>query len=307
MTSIQHPRSKYTVILCLIVIGIGVPLLFIPWDNTYHPRSLKLIWNFGHVPLFAAMAALLMQYPAWFVNRTYELRIAILIVVALITGVVIEAIQFGAGRQFSLQDIYYDVIGACLVPAATYSSAGVLTPYSRPVLRLIVGVCLFAALSPLAASLLDEHRARRQFPVLAAFTSRLELGRFGGGSRLQLTNHGLQVTFGTEKYSGFSLNYFPVDWMGYSYLTIEILHPGSDNVYLTCRIHDRLHDQAYDDRYNRRFTVRPGPNVININLDDVASAPRNRMMDMERIAGLGCFTVRLPAPAVLVIRTIALG
>ena len=307
MKSAPYPWSKYAVPACLIITGIGVPLLFIPWDNSYHPRSLKLIWNFGHVPLFAAVSGMLMPYLKRSGIRIFELRLAILIILVLLAGIVIETLQFYAGRMFSIQDIYLDIIGACLVPAIIGPDSEVLFRYSITVLRLVVGVCLITALYPLGVSLLDEYHARRQFPLLAGFESRRELDRFGGGSRLQLTDYGLEVSFGTEKYSGFSLKYFPTDWRGYKYVNIDLHNPGSTIVDLTCRIHDQLHDQSYGDRYNQRFPLGPGRNLIKINLDDVALAPRNRKLDMKRIGGLGCFTISLPEPLILVIKKITLG
>jgi len=305
-SKLSFVRSRYTLALSLIVVAVGIPLLFIPWNNTYHPRSLKLIWNFGHVPLFACAAILLTSSWPAYRKRIFEAQIGILAVLAAAAGMAIEAIQFYTGRQFSFQDVWLDVIGACLVPVVIPVCRGMLIKYSLWIIRLAVLACLLARAYPLGISLLDEYQARRQFPVLAGFESSLELDRFGGGSRLNLRGDGLQVRFGMELYSGFSLKYFPSDWSGYHVLSINIRNPGTDAVYLTCRIHDQHHDQSYEDRFNRRFTITPGEHTVNIDLQEVAAAPRGRTMDMKNIGGLGCFTVRLAAPRVLIIRKIAL-
>ena len=304
----MNPKlSEYFVAFCIAVVAAGVPLLFIPWNNTYEPRSLKEIWNFGHVILFACSTVLLSAYWQWFRDRAFELQIAVLLVLVLVLGMGIEIIQLHTGGDFSLKDVYLDAAGACLAAAIKPRCNGLLMKYSPWLVLLVVLSYLLVRAYPVGISLVDEYQARRQFPVLAGFDSGLELGRFGNSPRLKLTDHGLQVNFGTEQYSGFALKYFPGDWRGFHYLNIDIQNPGDDEVFLTCRIHDQHHNQAYDDRYNGRFRVIPGMQTIKIDLNAVRSAPRTRTMDMERIGGLGCFTVRLPAPRILIIRKIALS
>lgn len=301
------PWSRYTLTFSFVVVAVGIPLLFVPWSNTYEPRSLKEIWNFGHVMLFAYATILLSAYWQWFRDRAFEMQIALLVMLALIIGLGIEFIQLHTGGDFSLYDVCLDVTGACLVPACKPQYSASFTRYSPWVVRLAVWSYLIFRAYPLGISLVDEYQARRQFPVLAGFASRQELGRFGNSSRLNLTDQGLRVNFGTEHYSGFALKYFPDDWSGYHVLNIDIRNPGSDSVYLTCRIHDQHHDQSYADRYNRTFTVTPGEQTLAIDLVEVKASPRTRTMDMKNIGGLGCFTVSLSAPVNLIIRKIALS
>ena len=297
---------RYPLTFSFIVVAIGVPLLFIPWNDTYEPRSLKEIWNFGHVLLFAFATILLIAYWQWFRARTFEVQIILLVILGLLAGMAIEVIQLHTGGDFSLRDVCLDVTGACLVPAIKPRCSKRPTRYSLWVLRLTIILYLLFRAYPVAVSLVDEYQARRDFPVLADFESRLELGRFTGGSRLKLTDAGLLVKFGTEQYSGFSLKYFPGDWSGYHMLDIDIRNPGNENVNLTCRIHDEHHNQAYSDRYNRRFIISPGEQTIKIDLEQVRTAPSARTMDMKEIGGLGCFTVSRAAPAQLIIRKIYL-
>ena len=299
--------AKIVLTFSFAIIIIGVPLLFIPWDDTYVSRSVKIGWNFGHVLLYGGAANLLIGYWHGFRNRSYEAQIGILAALALASGVAIETIQLYTGGDFSLQDVGLDITGACFFPATIHQYSKLLVKYSPLLLRLAVFSYLLIRAYPLGVSLVDEYRARSRFPVLADFASTLELGRFGGDSRLKLTDKGMEVRFTTAIYSGFSLKYFPRDWSGYHYLDIEILNPNDVEVYLTCRIHDQHHNQSYNDRYNRRFRVTPGLQLIKIDLDTVKSAPRTRTMDMEKIGGLGCFTISLPAPITLIIRKIALS
>jgi len=104
--------SRFTLTFCLVVLAVGIPLLFIPWDNYYESRSLKEIWNFGHVLLFACSTILLGAYWQWFSNRGFEVQVAILVMIGLTVGVGIEIIQLHTGGDFSLQDVCLDVTGA---------------------------------------------------------------------------------------------------------------------------------------------------------------------------------------------------
>ena len=299
--------TRYSIAFSIAVVAIGIPLLFIPLNSPYESRSLKEIWNFGHVLLFACATILVSANWEWFRARTFEMQIAILVAAAMVVGMAIEVIQLYTGGDFSLGDVLLDTTGACLVPVIKTQHSNSLMKYSPWIIRLVLFTYLLVRVYPVGISLVDEYQARREFPVLAGFESSLELGRFGGGSRLKLTDGGMEVRFTTEKYSGFSLKYFPRDWRGFHDLDIKIQNPEDTDVYLTCRIHDQHHDQSYDDRYNRSFRIIPGGQTIKIDLGAVRTAPRTRTMDMEKIGGFGCFTVRLPAPRILIINKIALS
>src|SRR5690606_18050301 len=51
-------------------------------------------------------------------------------------------------------------------------------------------------------------------------------------------NYALQMTFGTQRYSGVSLNWFLGDWRGYKALSFDVFNPHDDNLPLMIRIHD---------------------------------------------------------------------
>jgi hypothetical protein len=60
------------------------------------------------------------------------------------------------------------------------------------------------------------------------------------------------------------------------------------------RIHDQLHtkgEQFYSDRFHRKLALHKGWNTINIDLENVASAPVTRRMDLSSVSGLGVFVV----------------
>jgi len=109
----------------------------------------------------------------------------------------------------------------------------------------------------------------------------------------------MKVMLNTNTYSGVALKYFPGDWEGYRYFKFSVYNPDSENLKLTCRIHDWQHTQGqqkYEDRFNRSFSISQGWHTITIPLEQVALAPENRLMEMQRIQGVGLFTVRLTHP-----------
>ena len=169
--------------------------------------------------------------------------------------------------------------------------------------RLACVLLVLLALWPLGCSIVDTHRARRDFPVLADFETSLELERWSGDARRERSKavslsgqYALKVILGTETYSGVSLNIFPRDWRAYKALEIGIYNPDQTIISMTCRIHDRIHvqgPQRFQDRFNRRYTVLPGWNRIHIPLHDVQQAPEGRALDLSAVMAVGLFATRL--------------
>ncbi|MFQ5661588.1 MAG: hypothetical protein ACE5GZ_14345 [Gammaproteobacteria bacterium] len=305
-SSISHKQWMPGIVVAAIAVAIGLPFLFIPVDNTYSPRSLRALWDLGHVPLFASAGYLFLQCCRRYAELTYERQLLVAIFAALTTGFVIELIQSVSGGDFSLHDVYNDLLGAGFAVIWLSRAATVQGIISRKIFQLLFSVAMLFSLAPLILGLADEFLARKQFPVLADFQSPLQLKRFGGGARLEQQRETMRVFFGTEKYSGFALKYFPRNWKGYKSVIINVNNPNQQTIALTCRIHDLSHNYQYDDRYNRRFAIKPGLQKISIDLGEVASAPRSRSMDLTRIGALGCFTTALPWPLTMTIRQITL-
>jgi hypothetical protein len=103
----------------------------------------------------------------------------------------------------------------------------------------------------------------------------------------------------TSLYSGVALVYFPRDWRGYHFLSLEALNPSSEEIDITCRIHDLRHEegeQRYEDRFNKAFRLRSGWNHFRVDLEEVARAPAGRTLDLGTIRAVGIFATRLSTP-----------
>ncbi len=50
---------------------------------------------------------------------------------------------------------------------------------------------------------------------------------------------------------------------------------------------------AYKDRFNASFEINPGWNYLQVSLAKVAQAPKDRLLDLTHIAGMGLFVGKL--------------
>ena len=293
--------SKYIIPVILIALFI---LTFTGGPNYFSARSLREAWNLGHILLFALLIFWMQRHWLWYQKRQVISKIAIITAITLFLSVVIELIQYFFAKGIpDLGDVRRNFAGALLAFVFTQSLS---RNWLRHGLKIFVLIWVLMEIIPTGRFLYDEYRAQRQFPVLADFESDLELTRWSGDHLFQRSEEkaasghsALQITFGTTKYSGISLNHFPGDWSGYDTLRYDIFYPGTDTLEFTCRIHDRQHvrgTQRYADRFNRRFFLKPGWNAIAIPLRDVQKAPQDRTMDMKQIMAMGIFTVQLPEP-----------
>lgn len=292
---------KYVLSTIIILLFI---LTFIGGPDYYASRSLKEIWNIGHILLFGLFSFYVVKFWSKFRKKNIQSQIIILISITTIVSILIEFTQyFFASGTPDPSDVRRNFVGTALGFLLTYSFNNKKLLFFLRTLIVLITILEFIPVSLVFA---DEFRASSIFPILSDFESELELSRWSGDmpfvqSKTEVL-HGessLKFTFGTSKYSGVSLNYFPSNWIKYKYLKYNIYYSDIDTLYFTCRIHDEKHRksiQAYSDRFNRRYFLVKGWNEISISLTDVKNAPKNRIMDMANIRGLGIFTIQLSEP-----------
>jgi len=75
-------------------------------------------------------------------------------------------------------------------------------------------------------------------------------------------------------------------------LSISVFLPEEEQLKLVCRIHDSEHNNEYADRFNRSFVLENGWNDLVIPLNDVQTAPVDRLMKMDRIENVTLFVIR---------------
>jgi hypothetical protein len=285
-------------------------LFFIGGPNYDSSRSFKEFWNFGHIIFFFVVLYYAVAIAGIGAGLSLYKKLLLTVIFSFVFGVFIEFIQYGVNRGVDVGDVLRGVLGALL---GLFLSPVVHNIRVKWFARSLLGVVVFLQAIPWLGYLLDEHRAALAFPVLSNFESAAEETRWSGHKKI--ANHGpkigsgsLEVMLGTEKFSGVGLKYFPRDWSQYRSLYFDV-YSAEQDFDIVVRINDRQHRkglQSYSDRYNKRFKLHEGWNSINVDLEDVASAPLTRRANLSEIEGLGIFVVALPAPRTIFLDNVML-
>jgi len=285
----------------LVGVVMLFPFFFISGPDYYSSRSLKVLWNFGHIVFFAAAGFSLITRVSSLSVKPFFAQLFWTGFFAFVVGVIIELVQYGIQREPDIGDVGRNLLGG-LVAVVFFSprrkELGRGTLLSA---RLLIVLLVALPVSSLLMTLSDEQHSRSNFPMLASFESRGELGRWSGGASFfrsdQQAAHGnysLRVDLGTEQYSGVSLGYLEGDWSGFHILSVDLFNAGPSMLSLTLRVHDKQHSrskQLLQDRFNRSFLLKPGWNHLDIPLQDIAVAPQSRAMDLSAIENLAFFVI----------------
>lgn len=290
-----------------VILLIGFPFFFLGGPGYYSSRSFQTAWDLGHILFFAIMSLWLHAFLRGKVAAWSRLRACCaLFVFVFFVGLLVEFLQMlTGGRSPDLFDLLRNQLG-CLAAIAFFIRPPFLSSQRRRLLQLGVIVLMSAAAWPAARSLLDEHLAAKQFPMLADFETPFERYRWVNIQQMReesaIVRHGakaMRVQLSTAKYSGVALLHFPGDWRGYQTLHWSVYNPQSAGLVLNCRIHD-VHHKKYGleffDRFNHQFVLQQGWNDLAISLERVQNAPRGRAMDMRHIEGFGLFVVQQASP-----------
>ena len=286
-------------LVCLVLLFVGGP-------QRYDQRSYECAWGLGHVLCFAVWSLLFLR---WKSRWTFARQFFTVIGLTCLLGVGIELVQAGIGRNFDTADVLNNLAGSLLVLAFFCHARLGLSRSRRLLLQIVALLLLSVGLYPLGRALLDERRAAAQFPVLSDFESSLELGRWEGNAHLSISrdfaSHGkssLRAELNTDHYSGPFLRFFPRDWRAFKSVTFDLYNPQSDELKVTCRVHDLQHSasgKVYSDRFNRTLSLPAGWTQVEIPLEEIARAPQGRLLDLGNVAGLGLFVADQELPKTL--------
>jgi VanZ family protein len=311
----QMNRERQYAWIIGVMLIVGTLLLFRGGPDFDSPRSFKHAWNLGHIIYFALAAWLLSGWRP-IARQSLATQWLAILCITLVAGLLIELLQHSVDRDVDLNDVLRDLTGAVLMLSFGPARAGISSRRWKRVLQGTAVVMLLIQLWPLAISVLDEAIARARFPVLADFETPFELDRWRGVQGLALVSppfatagRVLEIPLTTERYSGASLFYFESDWKKFSSVELEVFNPDVRPLWVTFRIHDQQHLQEgyrFEDRFNRKVLLKNGWNHIEFDLDEVASAPAHRKMDLEHIRGLGLFTTSLREPRLIYLDNVRL-
>ena len=302
-------RGKYGYIVWFLAL-LAATLLFVGGPDIYTLRSLRSIWGIGHLFCFALWAYL---YVCWRPQRSFLQLILDVLILSFVLGGITELIQSQIGREAAWQDLGNDLLGGTL-GVVFFAEARKLVGFGQlKFLQLSILLILFWTLLPIGQVIVDDAIAYHQFPLLSGFETPLEVSRWSGSAKRtrddKVSSRGsysLRVALTTQRYSGIGLKDFPRDWSGYQAVSLRVFNPDQSSLLLHFRIHDQyhssrknIHNYSYSDRYNNSFKLAPGWNTLQVSLDKVAHAPKNRQLDLSKIGGMGVFVGKLARPRII--------
>jgi len=296
------PPRRSILLFILLIVGISI-LLFNDFGKS-HSLVIDSILDFGHVPLFCVVTAMVLWVLEWrrwpmTTTRNYILAGAISGGLAVLTEVLQ---QLTPERSFQVGDIIHDLTGSAVFLLFAYQYKRNLQKRNQLIMIIIAGVLLIIAGIPVLATSIDELRSRKEFPLLASFETWTEMKRWSIEDRNERSplhatqgQRSLCVNLSPGLYPGVSFNHPPANWQGYDNLSFDVYLDGTVQLPLTVRINDLEHNDEFEDRYNQTFILKPGQNRVSISLSEVEHAPKGRLMDMEHISILCIFSYKLKA------------
>ncbi|WP_238582397.1 VanZ family protein [Cellvibrio sp. OA-2007] len=283
--------------LCVLVL---VPFFFVGGPDASSSVLLKNAWNFGHIIFFSLLLLLVQSFKPLVSWKQW----LVVTIIAIAIGAGIEFVQSFVGRNASVDDVLHNVFGVWL--GLFWGQKA-----SRFIWCLRVVSCLLIA--PAAWLVIDSAVAhatlRYQFPLLNGFESRQELQQLQANTAQVITQpthtlhtqgvQAVQITLGTLPYAGVALTGNYGDWSPYRILAMDFYNPEVESLELVIKISDYAHDRGdnnFNDRFNRRIMLLQGWNQVQIELQEVRSAPRQRVMQMDQISGITIFAAGLGLP-----------
>jgi hypothetical protein len=295
-------------LLATLVLFVGLLLLV----NWHFPATngWRVIQDFSHVPMFAALTAAIYCFLRFPPRVAGGPALLIAAISAIAIGAVTELLQSYVGRSGSWSDFRHDLlgIGAALCAIAAFDARLALMRGLRGGAAMLAIVALGVAATPVAQMYRAYAYRDANFPELAAFRDgREKYWTLARGVRREIDGDALVIEFGPDQYPGVSW-YEPVpDWRGYRSLVVEVTNPNDVPLEITLRIHDRAHTSEYADRFNRAVGLRPRERRrIVVSLEEVRVAPEGRAMDLGHISDISIFRSSASGPPALLIHRLAL-
>lgn len=294
--------------LVLAAAALGLLGLILTTSLPQRPHYLALLNDAGHAPVFLGLAWVLLalldrrvaEWPAaWRYLGAFCAAVA--------AGALVEVVQAFMERESSLGDLLMDAAGAGGVLSGVALWRGRTPPARRSALGsagLIAGIAVAGAIvaAPLVHGAAAYSRRADWFPVIASFEAASDL-YFVAPINAELERialppayaevpdePALKVAFIDTSYPGVQLWEPEPDWRGYRVLRVDVVNPGDAPLRLGLRIEDAAHNQDYEDRFNFSADMPAASRqVLSIAVDDIASGPRHRPLDLGAVARLAVF------------------
>ena len=280
-----------------LLLAAAIVLTVIFGDLPGEGKYVGVLQDGCHAPAFAALALIALT-----LFRPRRLGPTIGVVVGLtVVGAATEIVQGFVGRDGELDDVVSDFVGAggmaslwLYVMWRGRTDRGTTLGRATAVLACLALAAYWT--TPLVRCGLGYWARDARFPVLAEFESTRDLYFVvtePAPSRLVPVQQGalaLRVALDAGRWPGLTLMEPVADWRGFHELLLDLENPGNAPLALRLRISDRAHSGAFEDRFNSDVALAPlSRTTVRFALETIATSPRDRHMDMSRIAQLVLF------------------
>ncbi len=296
------PAGKAALLIGLLALTTAALLWLNP--DSQQNRVMQHGWDLGHILIFFLLTITFVKSQ----QQSFKPLQAVTLLLAttafaILYGLLTELLQILVERNFSYWDIARNWLGTQLGCLYCIFNSNALTKRLR-IYAAIVLLALLIAMLPLTTTLLDRLIARQQFPILANFETPLEQLRWQADGNIAIKTFDddtkiLRVQLNHQSYPGISLNDFPNNWLAYNSINIRLFNPGQAPLTLTIRLHDKAHKRSgwrYNDRFNQTNIFQPGWTTLQIPLQKIQHAPKNRQLDLDEMRHLKIFSP-LSAPS----------
>lgn len=299
----SHLVNRRTALLIALLAAL-LALLIVPLP--FRGRLVKALFDAAHLLVGGLLAAIAVRMPPIRGIRSRPAREATAVVVATLAGAGIEVMQGLVGRERSLLDAATNGLGAGAWFLLRRRAAA-----ERPGARrtALAAACILVVVGLIAPGLegYDAVRQSRDFPLLASFEDDMELSRMRAlEAEAHIGSFGstdgaraLSVDLHAGAYPGVTLKWLPEDWSGHTALAFDITVSGDAPLALILKVEDQHHDETqydYYDRFHRTLDLAPGAHQIEIPLEEIATGPSSRRLNLRRMSRVQWFVDGLTAP-----------
>ena len=263
--------------------------------------------NFGHGPAFAVLTVLLFKLlrarsTQWPVLAEY----AVVVVLALTLGALVELLQGMIGRDESFEDFVRDAQGALAAAGFLVAldprlhGSGALRGARLAGLLLGMAGTVMLVWSPLVMGLAHLDR-NRNFPRLVDFDNptNLHFAQPLGGATIQWSRlpplftgqagsaHALRVKTADRAWWGLMLREPLPDWRTYDRLAVTIANPTRQELIVELRVHDRAATEAAEAPFTAIVEIPPLTwRTSEIPLASLRSSSNGARVDLAHVQSL---------------------
>jgi hypothetical protein len=264
-------------------------------------RWIEVLQDAGHVPAFALATWCLVRL--WYRDAAPLLPRRLLLAAggAILLGAGVEGLQYFLGRDASLADVGRDACGAAAAGALLYRRAqDPRRRGARIAALLVLAAAVLLALLPLIECARAYHRRSLLFPVLADFSSPLDLYFLrpvdppfarqcvdSPPAAAACRRWALYAPYSSTTWAGPVFEELPADWRGRRALCLEVSNPNAHAFTLVVALHDRAYSGQRSDRYTGLWPIGAQlTRTLCLPLDAIRITPGGRLLDLGHIGRL---------------------